>query len=257
MKRRLNFYYHFFKNRREVTSLALPLEPSNNCVSASIGNDHKALCLSLVENLVQRGSFSSAQRVIQRMVSHSSSVSGAISAVDFATLRGLNLNLDVYGVLITKLVSSGELNLAEFVYSHVVSSRGIAPDEAISASMVICFCKLGKLEEGRTLLDRLFMLGSVPSKATCNAILRALYNQEMVLDAFDFYVWISDAGLLLGSWCNRLIDGLSIRGYVDEARYVFDIMLNRIGYSPTVHMYKSLFYGLCKRGRVVEAELLF
>ncbi|KAF4368368.1 hypothetical protein F8388_019085 [Cannabis sativa] len=245
-----------FSTGRPLTSWALPMETSDTSFS-TIANDHKSLCLTLAEQLIRRGLLCSAQQVMQRLVNHSSSVSDAISVVNFGIERGLDLDLGTYGALIKKLVDSGQHQLAEALYRDNVCVRGIDPDSLILTHMIICFCKLGKLEEASFHLDKLLVKNSVPCKATCNSLLKELYEREMILDAFDFFVWISNAKVFLGFWCSRLIDRLCIRGYMDEALQVFDIMRERIGYLPTVHMYKSLFYGFCKRGRVVEAELLF
>ncbi|KAF4353474.1 hypothetical protein G4B88_016458 [Cannabis sativa] len=255
-KKTLNSLYLFCKSRRPLTSWALPMETSDTSFS-TIANDHKSLCLTLAEQLIRRGLLCSAQQVMQRLVNHSSSVSDAISVVNFGIERGLDIDLGTYGALIKKLVDSGQHQLAEALYRDNVCVRGIDPDSLILTHMIICFCKLGKLEEASFHLDKLLVKNSVPCKTTCNSLLKELYEREMILDAFDFFVWISNAKVFLGFWCSRLIDRLCIRGYMDEALQVFDIMRERIGYLPTVHMYKSLFYGFCKRGRVVEAELLF
>lgn len=255
IKKTLNSLYLFCKSRKALTSWALPMETSDNSFS-TIANDHKSLCLTLAEQLIRRGLLSSAQQVIKRLISSSSSVSDAISVVNFGVERGLDVDLGTYGELIKKLVELGQHQMAEVLYRDNVCIRGIDPDPLILTHMVICFCKLGKLEEASFHLGRLLMKNSVPCKATCNSLLSELYNREMILDAFDFFVWISNARVFLGFWCNRLIDRLCIRGYMDEALQVFDIMRERIRYLPTVHMYKSLFYGFCKRGQVLEAELL-
>ncbi|PON52280.1 Tetratricopeptide-like helical domain containing protein [Trema orientale] len=257
IRRSLNSLYLFCKSRRALTSWALPMETTSDTSFSTIANDHKSLCLTLAEQLIRRGLLSSAQQVIQRLVSHSSSVSDAIWVANFGIERGLDLGLGTYGALIKKLVGSGQHQLAEVLYHENVRSRGIDPDPLILTHMVICFCTLGKLEEASFHLSRLLMKSCAPCKATCNSLLQELYDREMILDAFDFFVWISNARVFLGFWCNRLIDRLCNRGYMDEALQVFDIMREKIGYLPTVHMYKTLFYGFCKRGWVFEAELLF
>ncbi|CBI24516.3 unnamed protein product, partial [Vitis vinifera] len=63
---------------------------------------------------------------------------------------------------------------------------------------------------------------------------------------------VSDAILAVDK---RLIDGLCDKGHVDEAFYMFDTMRERTGLPATIHLYKTLFYGLCRQERVEEAEL--
>ncbi|KAH7511332.1 hypothetical protein FEM48_ZijujUnG0024000 [Ziziphus jujuba var. spinosa] len=257
LKKRHNFCYFFFKARRKITSCALPFVPSNSSIS-TVANDHISLCLSSAEQLIRRGLLSHAQQFMKRIVMHSSSDSDALLVFNFASSRGLELDLDSYGVLLRKLVSLGRYQLAEYIYCKFIGSRGMYNDLSILNSMVICFCKLGKLEEARIHLDRIFTMNSIPCKAACNTLIRELCSQEMILEAFAHFVRISDARLFLGFWSfNVLIDGLCSKGYMDEALQVFNILCHRHGRLPTTHLYKTLFYGHCNRGQVVEAELLF
>ena len=134
-------------------------------------------------------------------------------------------------------------------------SRGIDPDTSILNSMVGCYCKLGELEEAKSHFDRLIEMNCVTCKGACIAFLRELSARNRFLEAFDYFVGINDAGILLGIGCyNRLIDGLCLGGYLDEALHVFDIMRER-GVLCTVHLWKLLVHSFCKRGRVEEAEL--
>ncbi|KAJ6373834.1 hypothetical protein OIU78_029510 [Salix suchowensis] len=125
--------------------------------------------------------------------------------------------------------------------------------------MVICLAKLGKLDDAVKLFDRL--IGSedcVLSNAACTMILEGFYEQDKFLEAFDYFVRISDANVKLGMWIyNVLINGLCHQGYVGEAIQVFDIRCKNTGLPPTLHMFKTLFFGLCKKGWLVEAELVF
>ncbi|KAF3454003.1 hypothetical protein FNV43_RR04446 [Rhamnella rubrinervis] len=248
----------FLRTRRKITSSsALPLDQPNSSVSV-IANDHESLLLSSVDQLIRRGLLSTAQQLIKRIIANSSSLSDAVSVFEFADVRGVELDLGSYGVLIRKLVSSGQHQLAEHIYRECICRREVDPDPSMLNSMVLCFSKLGKLETAIIHLDRIFLMNSVPCTAACNTLLRELCSQGMILEAFDCFVRISDAGLFLGFWSfNVLIDGLCNRGYMDEALQMYDIMSNRNGCLPTVHLYKTLFYGLCKRGQVLEAELLF
>uniref|UniRef100_A0A6N2LU83 Pentacotripeptide-repeat region of PRORP domain-containing protein n=1 Tax=Salix viminalis TaxID=40686 RepID=A0A6N2LU83_SALVM len=117
--------------------------------------------------------------------------------------------------------------------------------------MVICLAKLGKLDDAVKLFDRL--IGSedcVLSNAACTMILEGFYEQDKFLEAFDYFVRISDANVKLGMWIyNVLINGLCHEGYVGEAIQVFDIMCKNTGLPPTRHMFKTLVVG--------GAELVF
>uniref|UniRef100_A0A6N2KT46 Pentacotripeptide-repeat region of PRORP domain-containing protein n=1 Tax=Salix viminalis TaxID=40686 RepID=A0A6N2KT46_SALVM len=161
--------------------------------------------------------------------------------------------------ILRKLVDLGEpLSAHDFYHDHLIA-RGIEPDSNIVNSMVICLAKLGKLDDAVKLFDRL--IGSedcVLSNAACTVILEGFYEQDKFLEAFDYFVRISDANVKLGMWIyNVLINGLCHQGYVGEAIQVFDIRCKNTGLPPTLHMFKTLFFGLCKKGWLVEAELVF
>lgn len=256
IRKRHSFCYLYFKARRRITYCALPIVPSNSL--STVANNHISHCLSSAEQLIQRGLFSHAQQFMKRIIIHSSLDSDALLVFNFANSRGLELDLDCYGALLRKLVSLGQYQLAENIYRECIGSRVMYNGLSILNSMVICFCKLGNFEEARIHLDRIFTMSSVPCKAACNTLIRELCSKELILEAFDHFVRISNAGLFLGFWSfNVLIDGLCIKGYMDEALQVFDILCHRHGCLPSLHLYKTLFYGHCNRGQVVEAELLF
>jgi pentatricopeptide repeat protein len=255
IKRRPFYRSLYFKPRkRPITSTcAVPLDPQ------PISNDHTSLCQSLVHDLLRRGLLSSAQQVIQRFIASSPTVPDALSAIEFASASGVDLGLGISCELLRKLVDLGEpLSAHEFYRDHVIA-RGIEPDSNIVNSMIICLAKLGKLDDAVRLFDRL--IGSddcVLSNAACIMILEGFYEQDRFLEAFDYLVRISDANVKLGMWVYTvLINGLCHQRYVGEAIQVFDIMCKRTGSPPTLHMFKTLFFGLCKAGWLVEAELVF
>ncbi|XP_056161937.1 pentatricopeptide repeat-containing protein At5g62370-like [Syzygium oleosum] len=169
LKRCVSAHHRFFSSRRAISTCALQLEAP---ASATSGNsaDHKSLTLSLLEQLIRRGQFSSAQSVVQRIITHSPLALDVILVVDYLTSRGLDLDLNSHSALLRKLVQCG------------VSMR------------IGCY--------------------------------------------------------------NQLIDSLCFKGYMDEAVKVFCLQQEITELPPTLHQYKSLFYGLCKGGRIVEAEQL-
>ncbi|KAF7836363.1 pentatricopeptide repeat-containing protein [Senna tora] len=256
MKKPISCYF-LFKIKRAVTSCALPIDPSDVAVSPVSGN-HKCLSLSLVEQLIQRGLISSAQQVIQRMIKTSTSVSDAISIADSAISHGLSLNLGSYDTLIRKLVALGEPQLAVSIYLIEIKSRDIFPGPSILNYMVVSLCKLGKLEEAINCFDRLLSFNCPPYKVACDCIIQECCAQERFLDAFNCFLGAQYTRAQLSFWCySLLIDGLCHRGHLEEALHVFDILRNCDRHLPSVHICKSLFYGFCKRGRVVEAEFIY
>ncbi|KAB5524445.1 hypothetical protein DKX38_022194 [Salix brachista] len=255
IKRRPFHHSIYFKSKkRPITSTcAVPLDPQPT------SNDHTSLFQSLVHDLLRRGLLSSAQQAIQRFIASSPTVPDAVFAIEFAAASGVDLGLGISCEILRKLVDLGEpLSAHDFYHDHLIA-RGIEPDSNIVNSMVICLAKLGKLDDAVKLFDRL--IGSedcVLSNAACTVILEGFYEQDKFLEAFDYFVRISDANVKLGMWIyNVLINGLCHQGYVGEAIQVFDIRCKNTGLPPTLQMFKTLFFGLCKKGWLVEAELVF
>ncbi|XP_065856046.1 pentatricopeptide repeat-containing protein At5g62370-like isoform X2 [Euphorbia lathyris] len=251
IRKRFASYYFTARKRTSVACIA----PQDPPTISTVPDHGKSLRLSLIDDLIRRGCLSSAKQVVRKIIARSPNALDTMSTVDFAAGRGMEVGLDILGAVVRKLVELDEPGLASAVYCDRIIARGIEPDTSIINSMVICFAKLGKLEDARILFDKLISNGSVPCTAAYNVIFRELYVREMFLEAFDYFVRIEDGRVQLGMWCyNILIDGLCFKGCVGEAIKVFDIMRERTGLLPTLHNYKSLFYGLCKRGWVVEAE---
>ncbi|KAG5229561.1 pentatricopeptide repeat-containing protein [Salix suchowensis] len=255
IKRRPFHHSIYFKSKkRPITSTcAVPLDPQPT------SNDHTSLFQSRVHDLLRRGLLSSAQQAIQRFIASSPTVPDAVFAIEFAAASGVDLGLGISCEILRKLVDLGEpLSAHDFYHDHLIA-RGIEPDSNIVNSMVICLAKLGKLDDAVKLFDRL--IGSedcVLSNAACTMILEGFYEQDKFLEAFDYFVRISDANVKLGMWIyNVLINGLCHQGYVGEAIQVFDIRCKNTGLPPTLHVFKTLFFGLCKKGWLVEAELVF
>ncbi|KAD4982596.1 hypothetical protein E3N88_19267 [Mikania micrantha] len=154
-----------------------------------------------------------------------------------------------------RLVNAGDLNLAENLYIDRVLKQGLKPDASLLNSMMICYCKLGKIKEENDHVEKLLGM-TCYSARHFSELIGEVFDQNRLTDAYDYCVRINDAAIFLAVSCyNMLIAGLSFRGYVDEALHVFDIMLER-GVLPVCHLWKSLVFGFCKTGRVEEAELL-
>ncbi|PIN13570.1 hypothetical protein CDL12_13805 [Handroanthus impetiginosus] len=251
-------FLHKFVRRRPFSSCPLPLEPQTpSFVSSSSQTPHKDLCFSLADQLVSRGLLPSAQKVIQRLISQCSTIPEAISAADFAFSRGMELDVVSYGCLIRKLVISGETLMAEALYMDCIVGKGLEPDCNLLNSMIICYCKLGKLDEAKSCFDKLIELDVIPWVGACNAIIKRFSGQGRILESYDCFCKVSEASdIVLNFACyNRLVNDLCHRGFLDEGLHVFDVMIER-GVPPIVHVCKSLIIGFCKRGRVEEAEIL-
>ncbi|CAI9295755.1 unnamed protein product [Lactuca saligna] len=256
-----HLFKSFFKSiRKSFATRPLPLsDPSTGPSFSTVTpceEDHRSLCFSLAESLIKRGLLSSARRVIQRLISQSPTITDEISVINFAVFQGLEPDFSTYSSLICRLVNAGETRVAENLYIDRILRRRLKPDAPLLSSMTICYCKLGKLKEENDHFQKLIGLKSFSIGRACSDLLREVFAQNRFFDAYDYFVRVNDAGILLPVSCyNMLVAGLSFRGYVDEALQVFDTMLER-GVPSVSHLWKSLVFGFCKMERVEEAELL-
>ncbi|KAL4574890.1 hypothetical protein LXL04_021730 [Taraxacum kok-saghyz] len=258
-----HLFKSFFKSiRQSFATSPLPLSDSSIGPSFSTVSpceeDHKSLCFSLAESLIKRGLLSSARRVIQRLITQSPTITDEISVVNFAISQGLEPDFSTYSSLICRLVNAGEAftGVAENLYIDRILRRGLKPDASLLGFMTICYCKLGKLKEENDHFQKLIELNSSSIGRACSELLHEVFAQNRFFDAFDYFVRVNNAGIILPvSSYNKLIAGLSFRGYVDEALHVFDEMLQR-GVPSVSHLWKSLVFGFCKMERTEEAEML-
>ncbi|CAA2967641.1 Hypothetical predicted protein [Olea europaea subsp. europaea] len=184
------------------------------------------------DQLIGRGLLSSAQKVIQRLISKSSA-SEAFLAADFALVRGMQIDLVTYGCLIRKLVTSGESPIVEAFYVDCIVGKGIEPDCALLNSMVICYCKLGRIDEGKSYFDRLIELKYRPCIGACDAIIRGFCGKNRVLEGND-----------------------CLTGKMKTAMRLFLRML-KVGCEPDNYTYNTLIHGFVHLGLFDKAWLLY
>ncbi|GKE13391.1 pentatricopeptide repeat-containing protein, partial [Tanacetum coccineum] len=163
---------------------------------------------------------SSAQKLIHHLVSQSPTLTDQISVVNFARNKRLELALATYSTHIIKLVNAGEYELAEDENGH---------------------------------FQKLAVFKSLSSGRAFSEIIAEVFTQDRLVNAYEYCVKVKDVGIRLGVSCyNKLIGGLSLKGYVDEARHMFNMMLER-SVAPVAHLFKSLVFGFCKMG-IVDKE---
>ncbi|KAL0307720.1 UNVERIFIED_CONTAM: hypothetical protein Scaly_2973400 [Sesamum calycinum] len=161
-----------FVRRRPFSSCPLPLEPQTPSFSSPASQiTQNEMCFSLVEQLISRGLFSSAQKVIQRLISQCSSVSEVTSAADFAVSRGW--------VLHDKMVNSG-----------------LKPNIVTYQIMLNNYCRDQKVDCALMLLDDMLQHNIAPNVHCYTVLLSALCKEQRLEEVYSLYHKMLDSGVV-------------------------------------------------------------
>ncbi|GLT40292.1 hypothetical protein SLA2020_144370 [Shorea laevis] len=265
-----------------IKTSTLPLDQPSSAVS-SAASDHKSLCFSLTEQLIQRGLVSSAQQVIQRLIANSSSLSEAISAAEFAAVRGLDLTVGCYAALIQKLVQSGQTQLAHSLYCNSVIDR-VLLEEFFARGMFLdafdCFVRMtdsgvkmdfwcyGKLFNGlcyrRHLREAMQMFDIIREKTR---LLPRLHWYKTLFYGLCKGGCVKEAELLVGqmesqgffvdrSMYTSLMNAYSKDKKMKMAMGVYLRML-KMGFQPDSYSCNTLIHGFVKMGLFDKGWLLY
>ncbi|KAG9156102.1 hypothetical protein Leryth_023839 [Lithospermum erythrorhizon] len=279
---------NIFQTKRPFSSCPLPVNPHK------FQEYHKVRIFTSTDHLISRGLLYLAQKVIQKIIYQSSSISEALYAVEFGFSRGLELDSCCLSFLIQKIVSFGDAQVAETLFKDCILSRGIEfeVDFDLLDSLVLCYCKLGKLDYARLHFDRIFEMRLVPSKEACNALLRGyckIKNLDMAMSVFVKMIklncepdnftyntliqgfvklglydkaWLvfrhmAESGLVPNAITYQLmINQYCIDGKVDCALALMSSM-SQCNVAPAVHSYTTLMNALYKENRIEEADRLY
>ncbi|EYU24969.1 hypothetical protein MIMGU_mgv1a022106mg, partial [Erythranthe guttata] len=158
---------------------------------------------------MSRGLVSSAQKVIQRLISQCSSAPEATSAAEFAIARGMDLGFGGYVCLIRKLVISGDALTAESLYMDCIVGQGLEPDRNLLNSMIICYsklvtyqimlskyCKDRKVDRALELLDYMLRCNIPPNVHCYTVVLAALCTERKFKELYSLYHKMLDNGVV-------------------------------------------------------------
>ncbi|KAM3301751.1 hypothetical protein P3S67_016253 [Capsicum chacoense] len=217
---------------------------TSSCVTISLIN-LRTLCFSLAENLILRGLFDSAQKVIRRIINQSSSLSEALSAVEFSICRGVEPAETSYAFLIRQLVTSGETQKAEVVYEDCILKR----DRFLDGLM--------KMTTAMMVFFRMMKLGCEPDKYTYNTLI----NGFMSLGMFD-KGWVLHGQMAqFGFEPDAVSYQIMIVNYckdhkVDCALTLLDDII-QCNVAPSVHSDTALISALYKENRLTKVDDIY
>ncbi|KAF2307964.1 hypothetical protein GH714_033838 [Hevea brasiliensis] len=199
----------------------------------------------------------------------------ALQMLDEMTQRGISPNKVTYTIIISGLCQAQRTDDAYRLFNTMKDS-GCRPDFVTYNALLDGFCKLGRVDEAMALLKFFKKDGYVLNKEGYSCLIDGLFRARKFEDAQLWYRQmiednikvdvilytimmkgllkagkVKDALKLLSEMTERVWKGL-----VGDAQQMFNEM-EKLGCYPSVITFNALIDGLCKAGKLEEAQLLF
>ncbi|KAG6402117.1 hypothetical protein SASPL_138990 [Salvia splendens] len=209
--------------------------------------------------LIKNGNFERTHEVLRYMLWNFAEVGMLKESIDMVLeLRshGLVLSSHTLNCALSVVNGMGCFEIAQNVFDEMCE-RGVIPDAYSFESMVVAYCRAGRVSDADRWLSDMLSRGFLVDKATCSLILNMLCANGRVNRA----LWVFNKMVEIGLKPNVvhfscLINGLSSRGSVKQAFELLEEMARR-GLKPNVYTHTSLIDGLCKKGWTDKAFRLF
>ncbi|XP_060210797.1 pentatricopeptide repeat-containing protein At5g62370-like [Lycium barbarum] len=175
-KHRLWLCFYFSRTKRRPFT-AFPLR-AKEATSSHVPINHKILCFSLAEKLIFRGLFDSAQKVIRRIIMQSSSLSEAITTLEFSISLGVEPMVHLLKTLALSLCKKGRVEEAQQL-CMVMESYGFVLDKVMYTALINGHSKNRDMKMAMMVFLRMLKLGCEPDKYTYNTLINGFINLGM------------------------------------------------------------------------------
>ncbi|XP_027174287.1 putative pentatricopeptide repeat-containing protein At1g12700, mitochondrial [Coffea eugenioides] len=157
------------------------------------------------------------------------------SVVHFTLLLGRIVKMKQYLVVIS-------------LYRDMAELGCIPLDEYMLNAVINCYCFLGRVDFGFSILGGFFKRGIVPDTATFNTLLKGLFREHKIHEAQGLFKKIIYEKLCIPNEITygTVIDGLSKAGNTSMAIQVLRFMEKGGRCRPHTAAYNTLIGGLCK-----------
>ncbi|KAK6284665.1 hypothetical protein POUND7_003617 [Theobroma cacao] len=187
-------------------------------------------------------------------------------------------NVSACNSLLNSLVELKKVEIAHKVFDEMVEREGCVDNYSVCI-MVKGLCKVGKVEEGKKLVEDRWGEGCVPNVVFYNTLIDGCSTKRDVQRAKDlfkelkmkgFLPTLKTYGAMINGFCKKgdfkEIDkllkemkemglGVNTQGEVDVALMIRHRMVEK-GVLPDAGIYNVLMNGLCKKGRFSAAKVL-
>ncbi|KAL4332287.1 hypothetical protein GQ457_07G015290 [Hibiscus cannabinus] len=134
---------------------------------------------------------------------------------------------------------------------------GVSHDVYSLSILINCFCQLGGVGFGYSVLGKMLKLGVEPNIVTFSTLINGLCKQRKISEAVCLFDEMVKKGyqphLIV---YNTLLNGLCKIGSIDKAVRFLRMMEGR-GFTPNIVAYNTVIDCLCKLGLIKEALHLF
>ncbi|CAI9266718.1 unnamed protein product [Lactuca saligna] len=151
--------------------------------------------------------------------------------------KGFHLGTTEYNTIINGLCKDRHLTEALEIYFEM-EKKGILPDVITFDSLIQGYCNLGLWEKVNGLSTEMKAKGISYDIVTFSILVHYWFKQGCVPNAFTY---------------TTLINGYCLVGKVDEAREIFEVMIQE-GYAPCVVSYSILIEGYYKSKKKEKIE---
>ena len=164
-------------------------------------------------------------------------------------------NVYTYSALIYGLCREGRLEEAEMLIGKM-KEKGLNPNQVTYTSLIDVNIKLGRMDHAFDILSKMFDEGCQPNYRTYCVLMSGIVQENKIQKGHvipdEDAIGSSDHGSLDEI---QSLDGMPHEINIDLAFKLLDKMMEKCC-QPTVDTYSALIAGLCKGGRLLEADQL-
>ncbi|XP_018485769.1 pentatricopeptide repeat-containing protein At1g08070, chloroplastic [Raphanus sativus] len=162
----------------------------------------------------------------------------------------LKPNDATYTSLISAVAASAILSTAKWVHSYMVKN-GIGSDGVMGTLLIEMYSKCGSIESALTTFRSIHR----KKLGHWNSVIVGLGMHGMSDVALELFKQMQDSGIKPNAVTFvGLLNACSHVGYVDEARFYFDLMVKEYKVERKIEHYGCLVDALCRTGNLREAK---
>lgn len=171
--------------------------------------------------------------------------------------KGVKIGDYTCSILLNRLCKDGKVSKAEEVLERLVK-KGMVPITVMYNAIVDGHCQVGDLEAAFSAVRRMELHGLKTNCITYNSLVNGLCKLQWMAEAEELVMEMGKNGVAPSAETyNILVDAYGRAGQFERCLEILDEIQEKMGLKPNVVSYGSLVNGLCKKGKLLEAEAIF